>query len=85
MKVKKLGNWRGKRKIMDKDIVYDGILTGGGEVPFNSSNKFYSYAASGENMNHSDIRIGDSVDVVYGYSVDVPNIYDCCAINVHKR
>ena len=23
MKVKKLGNWRGKRKIMDKDIVYD--------------------------------------------------------------
>jgi len=25
------------------------------------------------------------VDVVYGYSVDVPNIYDCCAINVHKR
>ena len=75
----------------NKDIVYDGILTGGGEVPFNSSNKFYSYAASGENMNHSDIRIGDSVDVVYGYYdkvVDMPlekRPCFCAAINVHDR
>ena len=75
----------------DKDIVYDGILTGGGEEPFNSSNKFYLYAAIGENMNHSDIRIGDIVDVVYGYEcsdVDIPlekRPSICAAINVHKR
>ncbi len=75
----------------NKDIVYDGILTGGGEVPFNSSNKFYSYAAIGENMNHSDIRVGDIVDVVYGYyytTADMPlekRSCFCAAINVHER
>lgn len=75
----------------DKDIVYDGILTGGGEEPFNSSNKFYSYAAIGENMNRSDIRVGDIVDVVYGYyytSADMPlekRPSICAAINVHER
>ena len=75
----------------DKDIVYDGILTGGGEVPFNSSNKFYSYATSGENMNHSDIQLGDIVDVVYGYyDKDVNRPLEkrpcfCAAINVHNR
>ena len=75
----------------DKDIVYDGILTDGGEVPFNSSNTSYAYAAIGENINYSDIRIGDIVDVVYGYSctqVDIPleeRPCFCAAINVHKR
>lgn len=75
----------------EKDIVYNGILTGGGEVPFNSSNKFYSYSAIGENMNCSDIRIGDMVDVVYGYyykDVDIPlkkRSCICVAINVHDR
>ena len=67
------------------DVVYDGILTDGGGNPFNSFNKLGSYEANGENMDYDDIRIGDIVDVVYGYSLDVPNIYDCCAINVHKR
>ncbi len=75
----------------EKDIVYNGILTGGGEVPFNSSNKFYSYNAIGENMNCSDIRIGDMVDVVYGYyykDADIPlkkRSCICVAINVHDR
>ena len=73
-----------------EDIVYDGILTEGGteETPFNSYNKFRSYAAKGETINYSDIRIGDIVDVVYGYGLDVPvkeRNYRCAAINVHKR
>lgn len=75
----------------DKDIVYDGILTEEGGEPFNSSNKFMGYVAIGENMNHSDIRIGDIVDVVYGYycpDVEIPlerRPCFCAAINVHKR
>ncbi len=67
------------------EVVYDGILTDGSGKPLNSSNKLGTYEANGENMDYDDIRIGDIVDVVYGYSLDVPNIYDCCAINVHKR
>ena len=73
-----------------EDIVYDGILTRGGteETPFNSYNTFWSYAAKGETINYSDIRIGDIVDVVYCYGLDVPvkeRNYRCAAINAHKR
>ena len=75
----------------NKNIVYDGILTDGGEVPFNSCDRFVDYAAIGENMNHSDIRVGDIVDVVYGYYCPDEEIplerrpCFCAAINVHKR
>lgn len=73
-----------------EDIVYDGTLTEQGtEIPFDSYNKFGSYAAKGETINYSDIRIGDVVDVVYCYGLDHPEVekrtYFCCAINVHKR
>lgn len=71
------------------EVVYDGELTEWDTgIPLNSYDKVGSYAVKGDKINYSDIRIGDVVDVVYEYTLQVsPNNrkYGCCGINVHKR
>lgn len=72
------------------EVVYDGIITDAGTgMPLNGYDEYGGYTMTGDSIEYSDLRIGDTVDVVYIYSLDdlpVKNRrYGCCAINVHKR
>ena len=64
-------------------VVYDGKV-----VMYGTETSLKSYEIEGENVVFSDIRIGDTVDVVYGFYLDVPierRTFECMGINIHKR
>lgn len=64
-------------------VVYDGKV-----VMYGTETSLKSYEIEGENVVFADIRIGDTVDVVYGFYLDVPierRTFECMGINIHKR
>lgn len=64
-------------------VVYDGKV-----VMYGTETSLKSYEIEGENVVFSDIRIGDTVDVVYGFYLDVPierRTFECMGINIHRR
>ena len=65
----------------DIQVVYDGkVIKCGSE---------YSRDLEGNNALFSDIRIGDTVDVVYGYYLETSTgrriFFECIGVNIHKR
>lgn len=65
----------------DIQVVYDGKVVKLGLE--------YSRHLEGDNVLFSDIRIGDAVDVVYGYFLGTSTgeriFFECLGVNIHKR